>query len=134
MNRGNREYTCKKCRQARQVERLQERGMKNRREYNLKAKYNITTDDYNKILESQDFGCKICKTKVPGGRHDNEYFHIDHDHSCCPGKTTCGKCIGGLLCASCNIAIGLMKDDPKVIEAALHYIRATRDPQHALQY
>jgi hypothetical protein len=28
--------------------------------------------------------------------------HIDHDHDCCPGSYTCGKCVRGVLCAPCN--------------------------------
>lgn len=27
---------------------------------------------------------------------------IDHDHACCPGRWSCGRCIRGLVCPSCN--------------------------------
>jgi hypothetical protein len=29
-------------------------------------------------------------------------FCVDHDHTCCPGEYTCGKCVRGLLCDDCN--------------------------------
>lgn len=32
-------------------------------------------------------------------------YAIDHDHGHCPGSTSCGACIRGVLCQSCNMAI-----------------------------
>lgn len=69
--------------------------------------HHITKVDYIKMLVAQNFCCKICgntsKSRVkaaPSG------LNIDHDHSCCPGSRSCGKCVRGLLCDSCNITLG----------------------------
>lgn len=48
---------------------------------------------------------------------------IDHDHSCCPGgrKKACGKCVRGLLCGSCNTALGLLQESISRIESLARY-------------
>jgi hypothetical protein len=40
---------------------------------------------------------------------------VDHNH-------TTGK-VRGLLCSSCNGALGLFKDNPEVVAAALLYLK-----------
>lgn len=125
-SRKHYEHTCKTCKNIRQKERLVERGLKDQRGYNLRAKYNLSMKEYDAMLADQGGVCAICKTDSPGGRHNNKYFHIDHDHACCFDKVTCGKCICGLLCANCNTAIGLLGDDPDRVRAAAQYLEATR--------
>lgn len=65
----------------------------------LKTKYNITLEQANRLLAVQGGGCAICKVdKCPSGRN----FSVDHARSCCAGTNSCGKCVRGLLCRSCN--------------------------------
>jgi hypothetical protein len=41
---------------------------------------------------------------------------VDHDHSCC-GLASCGKCVRGLLCRSCNGVIGGTRDSIGALRA-----------------
>lgn len=85
----------------------------------LLSVYNITQDDYNAMLERQNHVCAICK-----GVNANGYsLYVDHDHSCCPGEKSCGKCVRGLLCMTCNFGIGNFKDSPALIDSAREYLK-----------
>jgi hypothetical protein len=68
--------------------------------------------------------CNIC-----GAATD---LHVDHDHSCCPGKYSCGECVCGFLCNSCNNGLGRFKDDPDRLRAAAQYVERTRSRQPRL--
>lgn len=86
--------------------------------------YGITVERYQKILDSQGGVCAVCGTDEPGGRWGT--WCIDHDHSCCPGKRSCGECVRGILCSGCNTGLGKFKDDPGVLKAAVAYLERGR--------
>ena len=81
----------------------------------------MTLQDWEAMHLEQGGKCAAC-----GVESDN--FHIDHDHRCCPNKRACSKCIRGLLCAACNMALGFIKDSPEVAEKLAHYLRRTMKP------
>jgi hypothetical protein len=83
-------------------------------------KYNLTLEDYHNLLQSQDFSCKICKQKDSTFR---KRLSVDHDHSCCPGEGSCGKCIRGLLCHHCNAALGNAKDNVETLQKMIDYLK-----------
>ena len=85
---------------------------------NLKMNYGMTVEDYERMLAKQNGKCAICKTEDPGGPR----FYIDHDHSCCNGRKSCGKCIRGLLCNNCNNGLGRFKDSIESLASALAYL------------
>lgn len=77
----------------------------------------ITIDRYLEMLEDQEFKCAICRQyetcKDP--RHERiRRLSIDHCH-----KT---GIVRGLLCHSCNTAIGKFKDDTLMMQRAIEYI------------
>jgi hypothetical protein len=67
------------------------------------SRYRLTQEDFDRLLEIQGGACAMCHEPFGKGRQ----ICIDHDHDCCNAeKRSCGKCIRGLLCLSCNTALG----------------------------
>lgn len=85
-------------------------------------RYGIGLAEYQEMFDSQGGGCAICGGTNPGGRA----LSIDHDHRCCPGQKSCGKCVRGLLCGCCNQGIGMLGDDEDRLNAAIAYVRKWR--------
>lgn len=85
----------------------------------FKRIYGIDLIKYEILLENQNFSCAICLTNY---KNFSTRLCVDHDHSCCPGKKSCGKCIRGLLCGSCNKGIGLLQENYNIIIRAGAYV------------
>jgi hypothetical protein len=94
-----------------------------RRKDNLKYRYGITEEDYEKLLVKQKHSCKICghKPDKDQTQPDNcqtqpdKPLYVDHCHQT--------KAVRGLLCSKCNLALGHMNDDPTRLERAADYLR-----------
>ena len=67
---------------------------------------------------TQQTKCFVCE-ETPG-----KALCVDHDHNCCPTKTSCGKCIRGLICGNCNSALGHAKDDPERLRKLADYLES----------
>jgi hypothetical protein len=78
------------------------------RAWKLKNKYGITEDKAALLLELQKGLCGICSSDI------SEKPHIDHNHVT--------NEVRGLLCGSCNRALGLLKDSPAVLLNAYQYL------------
>lgn len=111
---GQRKRYCEPC----YALRVRKYARSKYREYDLRKKYGITEADYDDMLRRQGGRCAICKDTDARNRHGTDRFSVDHDHE--------SGHVRALLCGSCNSAIGLLQDDPKVIEAAAKYVRAHR--------
>jgi hypothetical protein len=83
--------------------------------------YGLSIDQYEEALAAQGDGCAICGR---GESQDGLSLSVDHDHTCCPGTKTCGRCIRGLLCRNCNWVLGQMQDDAERLAAAAEYLRS----------
>ena len=82
--------------------------------------HGLPSDWYETQLAKQDGKCAICR-KTP--EQNGMALAVDHDHACCPGgRSTCGKCVRGLLCNDCNQMLGRAKDDPRILLAAVAYL------------
>lgn len=68
---------------------------------NHMTSHGITVSVFDAMLEAQGGGCAICGGVSPSGQR----LSIDHDHACCPGPKSCGKCVRALLCVRCNVAL-----------------------------
>jgi hypothetical protein len=82
--------------------------------------YGITIEQYHQMLKDQDYSCKICGLKESTSR---KRLSIDHDHSCCPGIKSCGKCVRGLLCHHCNSGLGNVKDSIEILQKMIEYLK-----------
>lgn len=114
----NKEKPCDKCRHAANKYRKQKRDKDvNKLGYDPRRfkRHNITKEIYDNLLNKYNGKCWICKEK--------DATHIDHNHLCCTGSWSCGKCIRGVLCSNCNTAIGLLNDDLNLLSNASKYIK-----------
>lgn len=96
----------------------QQRSPKNIKNAHLKHSYKLTLDQFNEMLKKQNNGCAVC-----GKINENGYsLYVDHDHSCCPTEKSCGKCVRGLLCNNCNLAIGFLKENVNIFTRCIDYL------------
>ena len=91
--------------------------------YKIK-KFNISLDQYKKMLKEQDGRCLICGRdfddiyRNPKQNHIYYTPRIDHDH-----KT--GK-VRGILCHHCNTALGSFYENPLILVRAIKYLKENK--------
>lgn len=103
---------------ARNSQRWRTRHPEGKAEYHRLQRYGLTVETYAAMVEAQCGRCAICGTDSPG--HSTKW-PVDHDHTCCPTNKTCGKCVRGLLCHSCNRRLEAI-ETAGFLAAALTYL------------
>lgn len=68
----------------------------------------MTLEEYKKMLDDQKRCCAICNRVM-------DKPHVDHDHE--TGK------VRQLLCRECNCALGLLREDIRIAEGMITYLR-----------
>lgn len=110
-NESKKEWWARKWK-ARQA---QNPGMERAR--NFKRKYSLTIDQYNKLLEKQNFVCKICEekeTSIDAKSGTVKRLSVDHCHN--------SNKIRGLLCWRCNGTLGKINDDVELLKKMITYL------------
>lgn len=106
---------CKECRSKKESEKyknsviISERMKATSRKTALRNLYGITETDFDEMYIKQKGKCAICRKQT------DKKFNVDHCH-----KT---KKVRGLLCWSCNMAIGYFKDNIDSLKNAIKYLK-----------
>ena len=114
---GKRETLCKVCKSMRSQASYRKREPGTNRQYWWKDRgikdidgSDLTYPRFMEILQGQGERCAICRAPEPG-KYD---WSPDHDHD--------SGMVRGILCNSCNMALGKMKDSPTLLRRAADYL------------
>jgi hypothetical protein len=88
--------------------RFRESNPERVRDWSLRRKFGLEPGAYGAMLAEQDGKCAIC------GLVPEDTLNVDHDHST--------GAVRELLCGRCNTGLGLFKDDPVRLSAAISYL------------
>lgn len=78
----------------------------------LYNRYKLTKAEWLAIKESQNNRCEICGVDLDS--IDPRRISVDHHHET--------GLIRGLLCNPCNVGLGMLKDSPDNLRAAIRYL------------
>lgn len=89
-------------------------------ELRVERKFGVSYKQYEEILKAQKGCCGNpgCNATVPGAP-GRKRFYIDHCHE--TGE------IRGLLCHSCNLALGHVQDKVEKLEGLIEYLKDTKN-------
>lgn len=78
----------------------------------IRRTYGLEWDEYLDLMNKQCGKCALCGSEGSG---KDTRLVVDHCHE--TGR------VRGLLCWSCNVGIGLFKEDPDLLNKVIDYIR-----------
>lgn len=82
-------------------------GWTNSQVRKLRQRYGISQEEFQRLQAAQDGCCAICRRKP-------KFLVVDHCH------TT--SSVRKLLCKQCNFGLGLFRDSPEIMRAAISYL------------
>jgi hypothetical protein len=83
------------------------------RQYQWRNIKDMTADAFAELWTVQKGRCAICQEPLKLGARG---VHVDHDHR--------SRIVRGLLCNSCNVGLGMFKDNPELLIAAIDYLKS----------
>lgn len=83
----------------------------------MKSSYGLTEEDYEAMLEVQEYTCWICHKDEERKREDGTPLSLSVDHCHVSGR------VRGLLCTKCNTALGLFREDVEAMQRAIDYLK-----------
>lgn len=119
INRTTRDKLMRQCRVCNNSRVNKYNKNNSKRVYGKPAylRHGLSRSAYENLMDKQGWSCAICNVK-------SDKFVIDHDHACCPGAYSCGNCIRGVLCHSCNSGIGFFADSVDRLTSAMLYLQS----------
>ena len=123
-------HVCKKCCKVQNAKKWQSKTLAQRKEHNrknreryssderkdirLKARYGITLNEFNEMIETQNNKCKICSVELTHGPVHTSNARLDHCHDT--------QKVRGILCHNCNSLLGHAKDNATILKNAIRYL------------
>lgn len=89
--------------------------------------YGITPEEYDRLLAFQGGRCALCRRATGTSKR----LAVDHDHRCCIGPTSCGRCVRGLVCGPCNDVLAHFRDSLEAGYRLAAYLE--RSPMQRMQ-
>jgi hypothetical protein len=87
----------------------------------LRTRFNLSVEEFEELLDKYSrTHCHLCNREY-GVRGPI----IDHDHACCPGRRSCGKCVRGIICNRCNVSLGAIEDNKDTLNNMINYLEKT---------
>jgi hypothetical protein len=121
--------SCQKCKSARakylREYRKTAKGKQYVRKMNLRASHGMTPEEYDTKLRLQNGGCAACgRPETKRNQYGVVSLAVDHDHVPDSRESSGGR--RGLLCMSCNRALGLLGDNADRVIRLFEYRRKYR--------
>jgi len=82
----------------------------------LKAKYGITSKQYEELFKNQGYCCAVCGRKESKG-----YGKMPVDHNHVTGK------VRGILCQPCNVTLGKVEEKEEILLSLIKYLRKNKE-------